>query len=159
MIKVFDIPPIVEKIEEAISLGQEPDPALVNLLIQEGPACIESWIDAIEVVKVEADIIKKRIEELKERREARLHTAERMSDLLASVLENHFEGKVKTPTLTTWVQPTISYDFGGSIPKSYFVTPEPRLDKKRLMADHKEGKLPKGIEVTENVSRSIRVRR
>ena len=160
MIKVFDIPPLLEAISEEIAAGKDPDPAKVNLLATEGPDAIESWLDAIEIVKGEAEIIKNRIEELKERRDARIHTAERMSNLLADILDNHFEGKIKTPTVTTWTQVTKSYDFEcDDLPDQYVIHPEPRVDKKKMAEDYRAGKLPKGISVVENSSRSIRVRR
>jgi len=112
----------------------------------------------IESTYAEAEVIKARINELKDRMEARLHTAERMSNLLRDILDQSFEGKVKTPLITAWNQDSVTYDF-DRVPKDYYVVPEPKVDKKRLIADHKAGILPKDIAVIENKSRSLRTRR
>ena len=129
-----------------------------NVLIEDGPKAIEAWVDMIDSTKAEAEVIKTRINELKDRMEARLHTAERMSNLLRDILDQSFEGKVKTPLITCWNQDTVTYDF-DHVPKDYYVVPEPKVDKKRLIADHKAGTLPKDITVIENKSRSLRTRR
>mgnify|MGYP003351398599 CR=1 FL=1 len=156
--KIFDLPPLLEAIAEEIAQTGEADPAKVNVLIEDGPVAIESWCDMIDSTKAEAEVIKTRINELKERMEARLHTAERMSNLLRDILDQSFEGKVKTPLITCWNQDSVTYDF-DRVPKDYYVVPEPKVDKKRLIADYKAGILPKDIAVIENKSRSLRTRR
>ena len=85
--KIFDLPPLLEAIADEIAQTGEADPAKVNVLIEDGPVAIESWCDMIDSTKAEAEVIKARINELKERMEARLHTAERMSNLLRDILD------------------------------------------------------------------------
>lgn len=158
--RIFDIPPILEAIRNDLASNCTPDPAKVNILVQQGPQAIESWIDCIEEIKAEAAFIKDRIAQLQERMQARLDTAERMAENLSGILDSSFNGKIKTPTLTVWNQDTTSYDF--DVPegeKKYWVTPAPRVDKKALLNDLRDGKLPPGIEVRKNITRSIRTRR
>lgn len=102
--KIFDMVPMLQAINENIQLGIDPDPATVNLLVQEGPAVIEAWVDSIEETEAEGDFIKARIAQLKERQEARYKSAERMRQALAGVLLQGFSGKIKTPLITCWVQ-------------------------------------------------------
>lgn len=159
--QIFPIGPIMEAIQQAIMEEREPDPALVALLIQEGPKAIEEWTDAIANVEAESDALKKRIDELKARKDARDKAVERMEGALLDVLKRHFEGKVKTAFVTTWVQKTPTYQISTTFeahPELYRL-PEPELKKKDAIAAYKEGLLPKDVEVVEDVTESLRVRR
>lgn len=156
--KVFDIPYLLEAIADDIRDGREPDPAKVNLLIQDGPGAVEDWLDVITETEAVVEVLAVRIKELQDRKAAREHTAQRMKDLLSDILANHFDGKLKTAQVTVWNQESVSYEF-ANVPDEYLVTPEPKVDKKRLATDYKAGALPKGIEVTETTKRSLRVRR
>ena len=102
--KIFDLSPMMQDIQVSIQLGLVPDPAKVNLLVQEGPKVVEEWVDMIDEVEGEAGLIKARIDQLKSRMESREKSAERMRQALAGVLLQSFEGKVKTPLVTVWVQ-------------------------------------------------------
>lgn len=159
MASIFDIGDMMENIKQAFSEGREPDPAIVNLLIQEGPAAIEKWLDAIDEVQGEADILAKRIAELKGRMDARNQTVERMKGVLSNLLALHFDNKIKTPTFTAWNQSTESYEFTGTIPSAFLKPQEPKVDKKGLVDAVKAGQTFEGLEVNKNVSTSVRVRR
>ena len=158
--KIFDIPPLIDAIQQEIAAGETPDPAKVNLLVLEGPQAVEAWIDCIEEAKAEAAFIKDRIAQLRERMQARLDTVDRMSEALATVLDDAFSGKVKTATVTVWNQDSHSYDFDvPTTEEKYWVTPPKQVDKKALLADLREGRLPDSIQVKQSTSRSIRIRR
>ncbi len=160
--KIFDISPLMETIQQDLEEGREPDPAVVALLCQEGPKAIEEWTDAIANVEAEAEAIKARIVELKARKEAREQTVERMEGALKDVLKRHFNGKVKTPLLTTWVQKTTIYNVSGADPvknPQFFKIPEPELKKSEVIRVYKEWVLPGNITVTEDSTESVRVRR
>lgn len=157
--RVFDIGPVMETIQQAISEGLEPDPALVNLLCEEGPKAIEQFWDCIDETQAEADLLAGRIKELQGRKAAREQTVERLKGVLQDVLARHFDGKVKTATLTTWNQETPSYQFAGEIPEKYYKTPDPVLKKAEMIEDYKAGKLPETVEVIKSVTVSPRVKR
>lgn len=159
--QIFTIGPIMEAIQQAIEEGLEPDPALVELLCQEGPKAIEEWTDAIANVEAEAATIKARIDDLRARKDAREQAVERMKGALQDVLARHFGGKVKTPLITCWVQKTATYEVVAD-PKlhpSFFKQPEPELQKKKAIDAFKAGEIPEGMTVTEGFSESVRTRR
>lgn len=160
--RIFDIGPTLEKIETDLQAGLAPDPALVNLLIEDGPVAVEEWLDMIANVEAEQAALDKRIEELEGRRDARKQTVKRMKEALQGVLLQHFSGKVKTAQVTAWVQDTVSYDYNGVNPEDHpqFYKTEVKLDKKSLNEAYKNSaSLPSGIEVVTNVSQSLRTRR
>lgn len=159
--QIFQISEIMEAIQQAIMEEREPDPALVALLVQEGPKAIEEWTDAIANVEAESDALKKRIDDLKARKDARDKAVQRMEGALLDILNRHFSGKAKTPLVTTWVQKTPTYQINTSFeahPELYRV-PEPELKKREAIAAHKDGTLPKDVEVIEDYTESLRVKR
>lgn len=161
--RVFDLGPLLERIEEAINEGLEPDPALVELLVQEGPKAVEQFWDLIDMTQADADLLATRIKELQGRKAAREQAVERMKGVLQDLLKRHFNGKIKTATITTWVQSTKTYTVTGADPvkhPQFFKTPEPEF-KKSLVLDlvKAEQPLPEGIEVTEGFTESPRVKR
>jgi hypothetical protein len=95
---------MIQDVQQSIQLGQDPDPATVNMLVEMGPAAIEGWVDSFEGLEGEADVIQARIDQLRERKESRIKSAERMRQALIGVLLQSFDGKVKTPLVTVWVQ-------------------------------------------------------
>ena len=170
--QIFQIGELMEAIQQAIEEGRGPDPALVELLCQEGPKAIEEWTDAIANVEGEAAIIKARIDELKARKDAREQAVERMEGALLDVLKRHFEEidpktglgtgkfKVKTPLITTWVQKTTTYDFSAD-PKehaAFFKAPDPVFQKQKAIDALKAGELPESMAVTEGFTESVWVR-
>ena len=169
--QIFQIGPIMEAIQQAIEEEREPDPALVELLCQEGPKAIEEWTDAIANVEAEAEAIKERINQLTERKKAREQTIERMDGALLDVLKRHFpkfdkHGNqtgygVKTALLTTWVQRTPTYEVQADPEKhaTFYKFPEPELQKKKAIDAYKAGETPDGMTVTEGFTESVRVRR
>lgn len=159
--QIFRIGPIMEAIQQAIEEGREPDPALVELLCQEGPKAIEEWTDSISNIEAEAEAIKERINQLTERKKAREQTIERMKGALQDVLARHFGGKIKTPLLTCWLQKTPVYEVQADPMKhpSFFKYPEPVLDKKKSIDAYRAGEIPEGMTVTEGFSESVRTRR
>lgn len=169
--QIFGIGPIMEAIQQTIEEGREPDPALVELLCQEGPKAIEEWTDAMSSVEAEVDAIKKRIEQLTERRKAREQTLERMDGALLDVLKRHFPKVdkhgvqdgfgVKTALVTTWVQRTPTYVVQADPEKhaTFFKFQEPELQKKKAIDAYKAGETPEGMTVTEGFTESVRVRR
>ena len=169
--QIFGIGPIMEAIQQAIEEGREPDPALVELLCQEGPKAIEEWTDAMSNVEAEVDAIKERINQLTERKKAREQTIERMEGALLDVLKRHFpkvdkHGNqtgfgVKTALVTTWVQKTTTYEVQADPKKhaTFFKFPEPELQKKKAIDAYKAGETPDGMTVTEGFSESVRTRR
>ena len=169
--QIFGIGPIMEAIQQAIEEGREPDPALVELLCQEGPKAIEEWTDAMANVEAEVDAIKERINQLTERKKAREQALERMDGALLDVLKRHFPKVdkhgvqdgfgVKTALVTTWVQRTPAYVVHAD-PKrhaTFFKFPEPELQKKKAIDAYKSGEAPDGMTVTEGFTESVRVRR
>ena len=156
--QIFQISALMESIQQAIEEGNEPDPMQLNVLLEEGPKAIESWWDAIDNTQAESDALDKRIKELQARKAARDQAVDRMKTALENFLRQHFNGKVRTAELTTWNQATTSYEF-QNIPAEYLKPQEPKVDKARLIADHKAGTLPKSVEVFEVVKESVRVKR
>lgn len=159
--QIFGIGPIMEAIQQAIEEGREPDPALVELLCQEGPKAIEEWTDAMSNVEAEVEVIGQRIAELRERKAAREQTADRMKGALLDVLNRHFSGKVKTPLVTVWTQKTTTYEVQASPQDhaTFYKFPEPELQKKKAIDAYKAGEAPDGMTVTEGFTESVRVRR
>ncbi len=159
--QIFQVGSIIVTIQQTLEEGLEPDPALVELLCQEGPKAIEEWTDAIANVEAEAEVIGKRIAELRERKAAREQTVERMKGALLDLLNRHFDGKVKTPLVTVWSQKTTIYDIQADPQKhaTFYKFPEPELQKKKAIDAYKAGVLPTDILVTEGVTESVRIRR
>lgn len=160
--KAFEIGPLMEQIQLAIEEGREPDPALVELLCQEGPRAVEEWWDAIDMVQSDVTVLAERIKALKERKDAREQTVDRMKSVLLNVLNNHFEGKIRTPLLTCWTQKTTTYEVTGADPiknPTFFKFPEPELKKSVVVQVYKDGGLPDNVSVSEGFSESVRVKR
>jgi len=175
--RVFDIGPLLEQIEtflsaeaEAIQQGIEPDPndiklrnEITELLVQEGPSAVERFWDLIDMTQGDVNLLSERIKELRARKDARERAVERMKGVLQDLLNRHFEGKIKTATLTTWTQKTTTYEVSGADPQAhpqFFKVPPPELKKSLVLDQYKAGlPLPKGVEVTEGWSESVRVKR
>lgn len=158
--QIFEIGQLMEAITQAIGEGTEPDPAMVELLCQEGPSAVEQWVDSIANIEAESEAIKLRISELKERKDSRDHAVERMKGALQDVMNRHFNGKIKTPLVTVWTQKTATYDVVAN-PTDHptcFKIPDPVLKKKEVIEAYKNGSLPDGVIVTEGFSESVRVK-
>jgi len=152
---------ILETLENEVAAGMEPDPAIIALLTQEGPKAIESWIDAIDVAKGEATVLATRIKELQGRKQCREQTIERMEKCLVEILDSSFNGKVKTAEVTAWTQESSTFEFEGVIPVTYEIPQPPKVDKKAMLTDLKEGKLTASdtLTITETKKSTLRIRR
>lgn len=169
--QIFQISELMQTIQEALEAGLEPDPAQVALLCGEGPKAIEDWCDAIANVGAEAEVIGKRIAELKARKEAREQASERMGNALIAVLRQNFPKLdkagnvtgygVKTPLVTVWTQVSTSYDVTADpVKHPQFFKVEPELKKKDVIDLFKAGaELPEGVSVTPREKESLRIKR
>ena len=88
---------------------------------------------------------------------------ERMKGALLDILNRHFDGKVRTATLTTWTQKTLVYEVSGADAAKhpqYFKTTEPTLQKSKIIEQFKAAvAMPEDINVVESYSESVRVKR
>lgn len=104
----------------------------------------------------------KAIKEEEERLAARRKSVENKKDHLKIYLQDQLEvaglSKIKRPTLTVSIQnnpPSVKV-IDEKLLNAYMVPVEPKLDKKTLLADLKEGKQVAGAEIYQ--SRGLRIR-
>jgi len=159
MSNIFDIPVILETLDNEIAAGQDPDPAIVAWLVNEGPKAVEKWIDCIEQAEAEAALLATRIAELQGRKAARVQTVGRMKDVLIEILDKSFQGKIKTAEVTAWTQEVKTVEFEGEIPSVYKIPQPDKVDKKAMLTDLKAGTLAPEIIVIETSKPTLRIRR
>jgi Siphovirus Gp157 len=161
MMQIFSIGPIFEQIRETLEAGEEVDPAITNLLVSEGPKAIDDFWMAIDGVQGEIDTLKAHLVAIKARMDAREKTVEHMKGVVQDLLVRHFDKKVKTSLGTYWVQGTPTYEVVADFTKNpeFFKTPDPVLEKKKVIEVYKQGTLPDTITVTESSTESVRCRR
>ncbi len=170
--KLFDLGPLFEHVREKIEAGEAPDPAVVELIIQEGPKAVDDWFLMIEEVEGDIDALKAHLEKIKARLDARKQTKERMEDVIRDIMKQHFPkldkaGNVtghglKTALGSYWVQKTPHFEFTGADPTKnpqFFKFPDPEFKKSEAIRVYKEGILPENVTVIEGSTESVRCRR
>ena len=158
-LKLFELSELAEAVYQDLENGNPPDPAKVNLFIQQGPLAIEGWVDAIEALEGDADVIDLKIKALQIRKEARTSRSSNMKKFLSEVLDAHFSGKIKTALVTVWNQDSSSYEFEVPEDSTYWIPQPKKLDKKALISAQKEHTLDPQVKVTESKTRSVRIKR
>lgn len=170
--KLFDLGPLFEHVREKIEAGETPDPAIVELIIQEGPKAIDDWFLMMDEVDGDIEALKAHLEKIKCRLDARKQTKERMEGMVQDILKRHFPkvdkaGNItgyglKTALGTYYVQKTPVFTFTGADPvknPQFFKFPEPEFKKSEAIRVYKEGVLPENVTVTEEFTESVRCRR
>ena len=170
--KLFDLGPLFEHVRERIEAGEAPDPAVVELIVQEGPRAIDDWFLMVEEVEGDVEAIKAHLEKMKARLAAKEQTVERMKGAVQDIMKRHFPkldkaGNVtgyglKTALGSYWVQKTPTFTFSGADPvknPQFFKFPDPEFKKSEAIRVYKEGVLPENVTVTEDFTESVRCRR
>jgi hypothetical protein len=171
-VKLVDLGPLFEQVKDDLEDGREPDPAVVALIVEEGPKAVDDWFLMIEEVEGDINTLKAHLDAIKGRLEARKQTKERMEGVILDIMKRHFPkldkaGNVtgygiKTALGTYWVRTTTRYEFSGMDPVKnplFFKFPEPEFKKSEAIRVYKEGVLPDNVSVVESITESVGVRR
>ena len=107
----------------------------------------------------ERDGLAKEIERLTRRMKTNDETVKRIKEKLQYAMQITGKTKFKTPLFSFNIQKnpaSVQIDEGATIPDKYLIAQEPKIDRKGMIADLKEGIEIKGCTLTQ--SESLRIR-
>lgn len=110
-------------------------------------------------IEGQVDAIKTEVKRLEDRRKALENNKDRLKAVLQMAMTETGNTKFKTDLFSFNIQnnpATVSISEDAKIPEKYYIPQEPKLDKKQLIADIKEGAEVEGVELTQ--SKSLRIR-
>lgn len=119
----------------------------------------ENIVKLIQQLNNNDKLIKEEIDRLQEKRRSNKNNAERLKDYLKESLEILEDPRIKTPLFSIWVQnnpPSLNIYDEKKIDPAYFVPQPPKLDRRHMMDDLKNGLKVEGAELTQ--SRGVRFR-
>ena len=106
----------------------------------------------IAAIKAEVDRLNERMNSLK-------NNKDRMKQALEEAMISTGNEKFKTDLFSFNIQnnpTTVSIDVNAKIPEKYYIAQEPKLDKKSLIKDIKDGAVVEGVSLYQG--RSLRIR-
>lgn len=119
----------------------------------------DGYATVIAEAKGKADTIKAEIDRLTARKKAVENNIDRMKKSLQNAMELTGKTKFKTALFSFGIQKnpaSVSIEEGAKIPERYLIPQEPKVDKRQLIADLKEGAEVEGCTLTQ--SESLRIR-
>ena len=120
----------------------------------------ESYAKIIQIHKGKVAAIEKEIERLQAMKSLETSNIKRMQSALQYSMELTGKLKFKTPLFSFGIQknpPSVTIDNMELLPKEYLVPQEPKVDKKAILADLKNGRMLEGIAHLEQ-GQSLRIR-
>ena len=119
----------------------------------------ENYAKVIVNANAERDGLANEIDRLTRRKRAIDENTKRMKEALQQAMQVTGKTKFKTPLFSFGIQknPTsVQIEEGATIPDKYLIAQEPKIDRKGMIADLKEGIEIKGCTLTQ--SESLRIR-
>ena len=119
----------------------------------------ENYAKVIANANAERDGLANEIDRLTRRKRAIDENTKRMKEALQQAMQVTGKTKFKTPLFSFGIQknPTsVQIEEGATIPDKYLIAQEPKIDRKGMIADLKEGIEIKGCTLTQ--SESLRIR-
>lgn len=104
-------------------------------------------------------VLKEEIDRLQNKRKANKNSADRLKEYLRDSLDTLDNPRVKTPLFSIWVQnnpPSLNIFAEDKIDPAYYIPQPPKLDRRHMIEDLKEGLEVEGAELTQ--SRGVRFR-
>jgi len=123
------------------------------------PQKVESYCGLIRALKLEAEAYQAEEKRLADHRAVRERLAGRLSDRLQAALDGAGLQKLQAGLFAVAIQaspPALSISLGAEIPETYLTPQEPRIDKRRLLADVKAGATFPGVSITQGKHLRIR---
>lgn len=120
----------------------------------------EGYAKIIQIHKAKIAAIEKEIERLQAMKNLEASNIKRMQSALQYSMELTGKLKFKTPLFSFGIQknpPSVVIDDQTLLPEEYLIQQEPKIDKKALLADIKNGRMLEGIAHIEQ-GQSIRIR-
>lgn len=111
---------------------------------------VENTAKLIKSIEADVSAIKAEEKRLKERRQVLETKIDSIKNYLKEQLELAGIDKVKRPTITVSIQknpPSVKVIDEKLIPSSFMIQQEPKLDKKAILQNLKEGKTVPGVEL------------
>ena len=162
--KAFELPEMFIQLE---CLLQDPDSdpqqieAIRAMLVQEGPAAIDNTIYLIKDIEGQMDAISKRIKELQERKKRKEDSITRLREMMISIVDQCFDGKVKTAEFRATCFDSHKVDIDAPdltiVPDAFVRKGKDELDKAKVKDALKDGMTVNGVSVVERTERSIRI--
>jgi acetate kinase len=120
---------------------------------------VEGYFFVIQSTNGDIEKMKAEERRLAERRRAMENKVKRMKEHLQESMIQMDKRKIKTPIFTANVQnnpPSVRVIDEGLIPKGYFIEQKPKLDKRELLQDLKNGAETAGAEIVQTESLRFR---
>ncbi|RWR06715.1 siphovirus Gp157 family protein [Siminovitchia fortis] len=156
---LYELSTAYQQIQTMIEDGQE---GLEDTLESLNDAIEDKAVGYAKVMKnleAQANAIKDEEKRLAERRKSLENNIKRLKDSLEAAMISSDMKRIKTELFSFNIQknpPSVFVRSEKSIPEEYFIPQEPKLDKKALLADLKEGKEVPGVEIRQ--SEGLRIR-
>lgn len=118
-----------------------------------------SYAKVIRNLESQSAAIKEEEKRLSERRKSLENNVKRMKESLYGAMKYNDKKKIKTDLFSFNIQnnpPSLTVLDDKSIPQGYWVEQEPKLNKKEILKDIKNGVMVEGVEVTQGESLRIR---
>ena len=120
---------------------------------------LESINDAIDVkaegyamvanqLKADIDVVETEIARLTRKKIAFKNNLEKLKESLFESMKQTGKEKIKTPRFSIWIQnnpASLEVLNDEEIPKEYLIEQKPKIDKRTILKDMKEGKEVKGV--------------
>lgn len=161
MSNIYELSENYRQVFEAISNGED-DQVYLDTLEAINDSIEDKADNYMRIIKnSEADIeaLDKEIKRLQDKKKVLSNGVKRMKENLQEAMERTNKLAFKTTLFTYGIQknaPSLDNIDTSKIPKKYFVEQEPKLDKKALLKDLKEGQEINGATIKQ--TQSLRVR-
>lgn len=161
MSNIYELTEGYKQVFDAISNGEDDQVYLdtlqsINDSIEEKA---DGYMRIIKNLEGDNEGLDKEIKRLQARKKTNENGIKRMRENLQMAMEQTNKLAFKTPLFSFRIQnnpPSLDNIDTSKIPKKYFVEQEPKLDKKKLLQDIKNGEEIDGAEL--KVTKSLRVR-
>ncbi|MGE6949136.1 siphovirus Gp157 family protein [Staphylococcus hominis] len=161
MASLFDLSTDYQQLYDLIA-EQEDEQILKDTLASINDAIedkADGYVAVIKTLEGDNKAIDEEIKRLRQRKTSNQNGVKRLKESLQAVMEQTGKEKFKTALNTYSIAnnpPSIEVVNESLIPKSYWVEQAPKLNKKEILSDIKNGVEIKGAEVVQ--TRSLRVR-
>lgn len=156
---LYELSDSYKQIQQLIEDGAE---GLEDALLQLNDAIEEKAVNYAKVIRnleSQSAAIKDEEKRLYERRKSLENNVKRMKESLYDAMKYNDKKKIKTDLFSFNIQnnpPSLSVLDDSAIPQGYWIAQDPKLNKKEIMNDIKQGVSVEGVEVTQGESLRIR---
>ncbi len=157
--ELAEIRELVESGELTPEAQEQADALMSQVLDELIPQKVESYCGLIRALKLEAEAYAAEEKRLADHRGTRERLAAHMSNRLQAGLEAAGLQKLQAGLFAVAIQaspPALSIGIGAEIPAEYLTPQEPKVDKRRLLADVKAGASFPGVSITQGKHLRIR---